>query len=459
MDMPGDGIFEDFEVVEEDEEDDEEEKDREMLHQEALERMRRQRAETDVAARFLGDGKKLEVPVGVPHYYEDLLAWTLKTHIRDEKWKVVRVLGPLKNLKPDYGEVNIAPGKRINVLTNGKLLLKRGETRLSVRIKESRHGEDSWVAVEGMVESRKEVRQFAAAVEKAMRGLALYRGQKLRYAFDLEFLKPSARSWDDLSLAAGLKDELLANTVGFLKRGRQLARYGIPRKRGLILAGRPGTGKTLISRVLMGNSPGITCLATAPSLLVHPRYIREVYSIAGDLRPAIVFLEDIDLIGEVRAGFNSRADSLNELLDILDGVKECSQVVTIATTNNVELLDDALSQRPSRFDRIITMRPPDRVLRREIVQNLGRRIPLEPAVQEYIVRMTEGYTPAQVQEVVYGLVIQQRGPYRGKKGCGFTTAEVDMVLQRINRRVSGPLGFKAKDICRGGRDDGTVRPL
>jgi len=457
MDIPGDGIFEDFEVVGEDGEE-EENKDMELLHEEALERRRRQQAETDAAARFLGDGKKLEVPVGVEHYYEDLLAWTLKAYIKEEKWKVVRVLGPFKNYKPDYGGVNIAPGKNVNVLTNGKLLLKRGETRLAVRIKESRHGENAWVAVEGPVESRKEVRQFAAAIEKAVRGLALYKGQKLRYTYDLEFLKTSPRSWDDLSLAAELKEELMANTVGFLKRGRQLARYGIPRKRGLILAGRPGTGKTLISRVLMGNSPGITCLATAPSMLVHPRYIREVYSIAGDLRPAIVFLEDIDLIGEGRSGLNSRADALNELLDILDGVKECSQVVTVATTNYVEMLDEALCQRPSRFDRIITMKPPDRVLRREIVHNLGRRIPLEPVVQEYIVRMTEGYTPAQVQEVVYGLVIQQEAPNCGKKGFMFTTAEVDSVLRRINRKINGPLGFKSRDIHPDGRDDGTVYP-
>jgi len=300
--------------------------------------------------------------------------------------------------------------------------------------------------VEGPAAGKKEVHRFAAGIDAAVRKRRLYKGQKIKYNGGLEFLQPGARTWDDLSLQPGLKAELVANTVGFLKRSKELAKYGIPRKRGLILAGKPGTGKTLISKVLMSNSPGVTCLAADPALLVHARYIRELYDIAGDLKPAIVFLEDIDLIGESRGGPGARGDALNELLDILDGVKECSEVVTIATTNYAEALDDALCRRPSRFDRVITMRPPGRELRREIVRNLCRRIPLNPAVQEHVVGMTEGFTPAQVQEVIYGLVIQHKRLYDIRKGYSFTREEVDAVLRRISRREGGPIGFKKEDI-------------
>jgi cell division protease FtsH len=295
--------------------------------------------EVDIVEKFLGDSKKIELPVVVEHYYENLLALALKTYLRTEKWKVVRVLGLHKDSKPDYNEVNIGPGKRINVLTMGRLLLKRGDIRLSVRIKFTRHGERAWIAVEGPAVVKKEIRQFAADIDKTVKTLHLYKGQKIKYTGSLEFLQPGAKNWDDLSLAPELKEELMANTVGFLKRSKELAKYGIPSKRGLILAGKPGTGKTLISKVLMSNSPGITCLAADPALLVHARYIRELYDIAGDLKPSIVFLEDIDLIGECRDGSNSRGDALNELLDILDGVKECNEVVTIATTNSVENMD------------------------------------------------------------------------------------------------------------------------
>jgi cell division protease FtsH len=369
------------------------------------------------------------------------------------------VLGPHRNWKPDYDVVNIAPGRNVNLLTCGRMLLKHGETRLAVRIRFSRHGEKAWMAVEGLTTARKEIQQFAAEIDRSVRRLALYKGQKLKYDGSLEFLKPSTRGWGDLCLAPEVKDELVSNTVGFLKRSRQLARYGIPRKRGLILAGMPGTGKTLVSKVLMGDSPGITCLSTDPALLTHPRYIRELYEIAGDLKPTIVFLEDIDLIGGDRCEtHNSCGNALNELLDILDGVKEHSEVVTVATTNFAESLDDALSQRPSRFDRIITMRPPDRVLRREIVHNLSRRIPLDTTVQEHIVRMTEGYTPAQVQEVVYGLVIQQGGHCRGRKSLSFTVEEVNTVLRRINHRNSDPIGFRPKDIYTTSGDGGISYP-
>jgi len=430
-------------VGDEDDEDDEVDAPKNTV----LSRIAEQRAKAaDLGERFLGGGKKIELPVVVDHYYENLLALALKDYLRTEKWKVVRVLGLYKDSKPDYNEVNTGPGKKINVLTQGRLLLSRGDSRLTVRIKFSRHGERAWIAIEGPADIKKDIHCFAADIDKTVRKLQLYKGQKIKYNGGLEFLQPGAKTWDDLSLLPELKEELMANTVGFLKRSKELAKYGIPRKRGLILAGKPGTGKTLISRVLMSNSPGITCLAADPALLVHARYIRELYDIAGDLRPCIVFLEDIDLIGESRGGPGARGEALNELLDILDGVKECSEVVTIATTNYAEALDDALSQRPSRFDRVITMRPPGRELRREIVRNLCRRIPLEPSVQDHVVSMTEGYTPAQVQEVIYGLVIQHKSLYEIRKGYRFTREEVDAVLRRISRRNSEPIGFKKEDI-------------
>jgi cell division protease FtsH len=368
------------------------------------------------------------------------------------------VLGLYKDSKPDYNEINIGPGKHMNVLTMGRLLLRRGQSRLSVRIKFTRHGERAWIAVEGPDALKKEVKQFAAAIDKTVKKLQLYKGQKLKYDGDLEFLEPGTKRWDDLSLAPELKEELMANTVGFLKRSREFARYGIPSKRGLILAGKPGTGKTLLSKVLMSNSPGITCLAADPALLTNPRYIRQLYAIAGDLKPSIVFLEDLDLIGECRDGSNSRGEALNELLDVLDGVKECNEVVTIATTNYVEALDDALIKRPSRFDRVITMLPPDKELRREIVYNLSKRIPLSRAIQDHVVCMTEGCTPAQVQEVVYGLVIQHKSLYAGGKSYRFTAEEVDNVLRRINRRNNEPIGFKKADIYADGRGKGTLYP-
>ncbi len=456
MAISRDEIYNVIEGIDEDEdEDDEVDPEKNM----SLSRLVQPRLkEVDTAEKFLGGGKIFEVPVVVQHYYENLLALALKAYLKSEKWKVVRVLGLYKDSKPDYNEVNIGPGRHVNVLSMGRLLLRRGDIRLSVRIKFTRHGERAWIAVEGPAGFKKEIKQFAADIDKTVKKLQLYRGQKLKFAGDLEFLEPATKRWDDLSLAPELKEELMANTVGFLKRSKELARYGIPSKRGLILAGKPGTGKTLISKVLMSNSPGVTCLAADPALLTNPRYIRQLYEIAGDLKPSIVFLEDIDLIGECRDGSNSRGDALNELLDVLDGVKECNQVVTIATTNYAEALDDALIQRPSRFDRVITMRPPDKDLRREIVHNLSRRIPLDQAVQDHVVCMTEGCTPAQVQEVIYGLVIQHKSLYDKKKGYKFTAEEVDSVLRRINRRNNEPIGFKKADIYADGRDKGTLYP-
>ncbi len=184
---PGE-IYDLIECVGEDDEDEED-----GANPSASASARRRVKEAELVERFLGDGKKLEVPVVAQHYYENLLALALKAHLTSEKWKVVRVLGLYKDSKPDYSEINTGPGKRINVLTQGRLLLRRGDSRLSVRIKFTRHGERAWIAVEGAAGIKTEVRQFAAGIDKAVKKLALYKAQKLKYTGSLEFLQPGEK--------------------------------------------------------------------------------------------------------------------------------------------------------------------------------------------------------------------------------------------------------------------------
>ena len=129
-------------------------------------------------------------------------------------------------------------------------------------------------------------------------------------------------------------------------------------------------------------------------------------------------------------------------------------MVTIATTNCPEILDEALSQRPSRFDRIITLPLPGRDLRRDIVHNLSRRIALDDAGQDSIVQKTESCTPAQIQEVVYGLVIQRQDYGRNPKNneTKFSKEEVDNVLRWVSRKNGEPMGFKVSGNHRSSMD-------
>jgi hypothetical protein len=91
---------------------------------------------------------------------------------------------------------------------------------------------------------------------------------------------------------------------------------------------------------------------------------------------------------------------------VLDGVEEQKKIVTVATTNFLESLDKALSQRPSRFDRVIRLTRPSIKQRRQLVNRLCRKIPIDENMQEYISIKADNCTPAQLQEIIYGLVIQ-----------------------------------------------------
>ena len=109
-------------------------------------------------------------------------------------------------------------------------------------------------------------------------------------------------------------------------------------------------------------------------------------------------------------------------------------MVTVATTNWLEILDKALRNRPSRFDRVILLSLPSFEQRRELVQSLSQTIPIDEDIQDYLAQKTESYTPAQVQEVLYSLVIEHgHSPSCDELGyCKFGIEEMDNALSKVN---------------------------
>jgi len=128
---------------------------------------------------------------------------------------------------------------------------------------------------------------------------------------------------------------------------------------------------------------------------------------------------------------------------LLDGIEECRDIVTVASTNFVEVIDKALTERPSRFDRIIQLPPPSLEQRRDLIRCLSQRIPMDENIQDYLARRSEHYTPAQVQEAAYSLVIDRGHSFDCDEpgDHDFTMTDVDNVLAKINKR-NRELGFK-----------------
>jgi len=155
---------------------------------------------------------------------------------------------------------------------------------------------------------------------------------------------------------------------------RPIGKYGVPPKRGIILAGEPGTGKTIVCKALMSEADKITCIATTADGMVMGGYIPELFSVAQALSPSIIFIEDIDFIGQERHDSYRGTPPLISLLAEMDGIAEKNAIVTVATSNSFETLDKALSERPSRFDRVFRITRPAYQQRDELVKHISMKI-------------------------------------------------------------------------------------
>jgi len=422
-----------IEAIEEDEEDDD------ITGSPAWrEKQRRRLGQKNRAAinRFLGKSQHTNHVAILPRYYGELLTWALHRYLEREGWKINATLG-YRGPEPVFVDVDTG-GETKNLLMDGQMLIENGDARYIVTVDVNPRWRGS-IQLEGPAKKKKEMGEFIIGVLDIAEKENFYKGKKIEFSGRIRFLDVKDRSWDSIVLDSETKREIKANTVDFLKRGEEWSKYGIPLKRGILLAGEPGTGKTIICKALMAEADGITCITTSGYALDDDDYITELYELAENLSPCIVFIEDIDLIGQNRMEFGyMRGPALLSLLSVMDGVEEQREVVTIATTNCLETLDKALSERPSRFDRVIKLSRPSIEQRIELVRRLCEKIPLGEKTQEYIAGKTENCTPAQLQEIIYSLVIQC--PDR-QSGLLVRKADIDRAISRINDKNRHRLGF------------------
>jgi cell division protease FtsH len=187
------------------------------------------------------------------------------------------------------------------------------------------------------------------------------------------------------------KDEL-SEVVDFLRSPEKYQRLGGRIPHGVLLSGLPGTGKTLLARAVAGEAE-VPFFSMAASEFVEAivgvgaARVRDLFTEAKKEAPAIVFIDELDAIGRSRtsgvAGFSGgndeREQALNQILTEMDGFDSSTSVIVIAATNRPEILDAALL-RPGRFDRRVTVQPPDRAGREKILDVHTRGVPLAPDV-------------------------------------------------------------------------------
>ncbi|MET9468394.1 ATP-dependent zinc metalloprotease FtsH [Streptomyces sp. NPDC006544] len=199
----------------------------------------------------------------------------------------------------------------------------------------------------------------------------------------------------------------LDDVVDFLKNPGQYREMGARMPGGVLLAGPPGTGKTLLARALAGEA-GVPFFSASASEFIEmivgvgASRVRELFTEARKVAPAIVFIDEIDTIGRVRGGggamggHDEREQTLNQILTEMDGFSGSEGVVVLAATNRADVLDPALT-RPGRFDRTVVVSPPDRAGREAILRIHTRDIPLADGVDlAQVARTTPGMTGAEL---------------------------------------------------------------
>jgi hypothetical protein len=231
----------------------------------------------------------------------------------------------------------------------------------------------------------------------------------------LSFLDRPRTARDDVVLPPDLIEGIERQVLGVQRHAGRLRASGQHLKRGVLLYGAPGTGKTHTVGYLMGQMPPATIVVLSGAAL---EMIGSACSVARVLQPSVIVVEDVDLIAEQRMPHRGGHPLLFQLLNEMDGLGEDVDVTFLLTTNRADMLEEALAQRPGRVDHAAELPLPDAAARGRLVRLYQGNLDLDPAGLPAVIERTDGVTASFIKELLRKAALFAAEDGAGPEGAG-----------------------------------------
>ena len=361
--------------------------------------------------------------------------------------------GPRPGAITRVGRASGPGGATQDCLRAALVLVQDGEDRFAALVRGPDHDMDNnGVRVEVLSPKDDVVRRFIAAMRHLVVEQNVYRGHVVSFGNDmfgergslLRFHERPTVSDAELILPADTFEDIRRQVVGVARNRDRLRSAGQHLKRGLLLYGPPGAGKTHTVRYLMGELSDTTIVELTGETLGA---LREACSIARSLQPAMIVVEDVDLIAEQRDHYGGQTPMLFTLLNEMDGLAEDADVVFLLTTNRADLLEPALAARPGRVDQAVHVRLPDAEGRRRLLDLYRGGLDLDTSRVDDVLSRTDGVTASFLKELLRrAAVIAADEAPDSEGGLHVSADDLDRALEELldtrNQMTRAVLGFR-----------------